>query len=216
MNEMLDAKLEKAKRDVTEMGLHSRGMLSDAVRSFCERDTMLADNVYARRKQLSEMDFGIEKRLLRILSLYQPVACDLRAIMCMYQMSNSFFRIGRNAKEIAKLANEMPEEPHLEIAESIGRMACEVDMMLESVISAFGSGDVSLLHDFSKRDDSIDTIYRRIYNESMMNITHDLSAAGRSMEYVLVSRFLERCGDHACLMAEKIIYMYTGEREEIT
>lgn len=216
MNEMLDSRIEKAKRDVTELGLHSRGMLADAVKSFCERDTTLADNVYERRKILSDMDFGIEKKLLRILSLYQPVACDLRAILCMYQMSNSFFRIGRNAKEIAKLSGEMPEEPHLEIAESIAKMADEVDRMIGDVILAFMDGDVSRLSDFSERDDSIDTLYRRVYNESMMNITHDLRAAGRSMEYVLVSRFLERCGDHACLMAEKIIYMYTGEREEIT
>jgi len=215
MTKILDTKIDQVKENIIEIGVLSRNMLKDSVLALYEMDKDRAEEVISRRKELTRIKKEIETKLIRALSLYQPMASDLRTILCMEQMANSFYRIGRNGKEISYIVSEMLDEDHLDEVESICSMAEEVDAMINDVIEAFKSDDTTVFENFHNRDDKIDKLYRTIYSKSVTHISEDLRHASHCLEYVLAARFLERCGDHACLMGEKIIYMLSGEHTDL-
>jgi len=87
--------------------------------------------------------------------------------------------------------------------------------MIEDALKAFENEDVSLIRDFEERDSEIDALRYSIFRECITYMMEDAKNITRCMHYAMVARYLERCADHACKMAEKINYMVTGERKEI-
>lgn len=84
--------------------------------------------------------------------------------------------------------------------------------MLEDAIKAYESEDLSLIDYMWKRDDKVDYLYHAILKECIFHMIRNPKAASYYAHYLLVARYLERCGDHVCKISEKIYYMVTGER----
>ena len=87
--------------------------------------------------------------------------------------------------------------------------------MLDDTMNAFKTKDVSNFSDFSDRDDTVDELRYSIFRECLSYMMEDPKVITRCTNYIMVARYLERCADHACKMAEKIYYMVKGERVEI-
>ena len=87
--------------------------------------------------------------------------------------------------------------------------------MIEDALKAFETEALSLIQDFAERDDTLDTLRYSIFRESLTYMMEDPKNITRCAHYMMIARYLERCGDHACKIAEKIHFMVTGERIEI-
>jgi phosphate transport system protein len=87
--------------------------------------------------------------------------------------------------------------------------------MINDSITAFTTGEVSILKDFSQRDDDVDELRFSIFRECLSYMMEDPKNITICIHYIMVARYLERCGDHACDMAEEIHYMVTGKRIEL-
>jgi phosphate transport system protein len=215
MVEKFHDELDRLKQDVRRYGEFSTGMLKDAVTALRENDLALADGVVAKKKELLSRSEAIEDATLRLVALYQPMAKDLRAIICMTRMNYSFYRIGRVGKNIAKIARFLSDAPDLPNSKSIFHMADRVIAMLEDAERAYATGDIAYIQSMSERDDVVDDMRTAIFREHLTYMMEDPKNIPRCIDYITVSRHLERCGDHACLMAEKIHFMITGERIEV-
>src|SRR3990172_3775644 len=101
MTEKFHHQLSDLKIDVLTMGRIAQGMLEDSVTAFIEQDTVLADQVIARTRQLADLDAQIEERSLRLIALNQPVAKDLRILATALKVITYLNRIGRYGKDIA-------------------------------------------------------------------------------------------------------------------
>jgi phosphate transport system protein len=82
-------------------------------------------------------------------------------------------------------------------------------------LTAFENGDISKFNDFIERERNVDDLRYSIYRECITYMMEDPKVITRCMNYTMVARYLERCADHACKIAEKIYYMVTGDRVEI-
>ncbi|EHQ34182.1 phosphate signaling complex protein PhoU [Methanoplanus limicola] len=215
MSDKLHSELGKLRNDIIEMGEFSLGMFSESLDALKKLDRDLAEKVDAKKVRLSEFSDDIEERTMRILTLYQPVADDIRAIFCIIQMNTTLYRLGRNGREIARLVMILPESPHLGIIKSLSHMAECVISMHRDVLDAYSSGDSAKLTNLLRRDDDVDNMQGSIFRESLTYMMEDNRNISRCIEYVMVSRYLERMGDHACLMGEKVYYMIEGEKLEI-
>lgn len=215
MVEKFHEELKKLKKEVTEMGNLAKDMLSDAVKSLKERDRELASGVIEKKKKIADMDEKIEHTALALIALYQPMAKDMRIIACVLKMITYLTRVGRYGKDIARVAIELAEEPHIAKLVEIPHMADMVCGMIEDALKAFENEDVLLIEDFEERDSEIDALRYAIFRECITYMMEDAKNITRCMHYAMVARYLERCADHACKMAEKINYMVTGERKEI-
>ena len=215
MVEKFHTELKILKKDVLKMGKMAKDMLQKSVDALKSQDTELVDWVLSKKEEIADMDDSIEQRALTLLTLYQPMAKDMRTIACSLKIITYLARIGRYGKDIANLAKELSTQPHIAELVSIpymSKIACE---MVEDALKAFKTEDLSLIQDFTERDNLLDSLRYSIFRECLTYMMEDPKNITRCEHYIMIARYLERCGDHACKMAEKIHFMVTGERVEI-
>lgn len=213
--ETFHEELDAIQARVLILAEHSTGMLTDGVQCLTTHDEELANDVMDRKRRLSELHEEIEDRIMRLFVLYHPVAADLRRIVCFSVMNYSLYRIGRAGKGLAKnvmtVKNEMPGVP----SGSLLVMAGMVESMLEEVITAFRTSALIDPVSLGQRDDQVDAMQSSIFRECLTYMMEDPRMIPGGIECITASRHLERCGDHACLMAEKCYFMVKGIRVEI-
>lgn len=216
MSEKFHDELKALRGDFLEYGRFAADMLKDAFRALKEGDTTLADSVLQRKKHLAELSDHFDERLLTLIVLYQPMAKDLRVIACTLKMNGALFRIGRYGKDIALLVPAFAASGHLGRMLNLPHMAEIVFSMVDDALRAYEEGDIAPIATFAERDDCVDDLRYSVFREGVTYMMEDPKNIERCMDYVMVARYLERCGDHCCAMAEKVHYMVTGERIEIS
>lgn len=215
MAEKFHTELENVKKDTVTMALLGRSMLRDAVDALVRQDKELAVSVVAKKERIHEMEVELEERCYQLIALYQPVAKDMRVIACTLKVITASVRIGRYGKVIANITKEITDRPHISHMMSIPHMAELVIDMIDEAITAYDTETPGLIQDFSSRDDTIDALRHSIFREGITHMMEDPRSITRCTHYIMVARYLERCADHACMIAENVHYMETGERIEI-
>ena len=207
--------LKKLNNNVIEMGHLARDSLKNSVESLKNCDIKLAENVLKNKTKIADMDSLIEEKSLILLTLHQPMAKDLRRIATILKIITYLNRIGRYAKDIAKITVELSNKPQIKKLVSIPYMADIVCKMIDDALISFEKEDLNYIDKFSDRDDSVDELRYSIFRECLTYMMEDSKNITPCTNYVMVARYLERCADHAVKIAEKIHYMVTGEHIEI-
>jgi phosphate transport system protein len=207
--------LEELKKDVLKMGDLATSMMCDAVDALKNLDVKKAEDVNTKKKKLAKMNVGLEEEALQLIALYQPMAIDMRTIACCLKMITSLNRIGRYGKDIANVVKEIYPGPHIKKIISIPHMNELVCKMTNDALTAFSTRNVELIKDFTQRDNDVDALRYSIFRECISYMIEDPKNITICTHYILVARYLERCGDHACDMAEEIHYMVTGKRIDL-
>lgn len=215
MRSKFDEQLKKIKHDVVELGELAQTMLRESINALKNQDLKLAEKVYADKKKLMEMDDDIEHRCLQAISMYQPMAKDMRVIGASLKLITYLTRIGRYGKDIAKFVKELSDKPHVSKLVSIPHMSEIVESMIADALNAYKNEKPVDIQSFVDRDDDVDSIRVSIFREALTYMMEDSKKIERCMYYVMIARYLERCADHACKIAEKVNYMVTGVRVEI-
>ena len=215
MGSKFDEQLKKIKGDVIELGELAQRMLKDSIVALECQDVKLANKVYTDKKKLMKMDDDIEHRCLQAISMYQPMAKDMRIIGASLKLITYLTRIGRYGKDIAKFVKELADKTHIAKLVSIPHMGEIVDSMISDALIAYRSEQSVDIRSFVDRDDDVDSLRNSIFRESLTYMMEDDKNIKRCMYYIMVARYLERCADHACKISEKVNYMVTGKRVEI-
>jgi phosphate transport system protein len=221
MTERFEAELEQLRNEVHDMGTLARGMLCDAVSALVERDAAQAERILAGKQEIRDRLYRTEDHAYQILTLYQPMARDLRTVVACLKVAAALERIGRYGKDIAGIVEHLAEEGayankrRLADLLSIPVMARMAGGMIDTALTAFETGDLSLIEHFEARDDEVDALGYSIFRECITYMLEDQSTITRGARYVMVARYLERSADHACTIAEATVFMQTGERVEI-
>ncbi len=207
--------LEVLKHQVFEMGELARYMLNGSVKALKEINLNLAAEIYEKREELNRFDTEIETEALRLIALYQPMANDIRTLACILKMNTYLNRIGRYGKDIAKITKEFEQNPHFKKLVSIPQMAKIASTMVKDALCSFEDNTLARLHDFGARDDDLDSLRYSIFRECVSYMMENPRIITQGSHYIMVARYLERCGDHACKIAEKIHYLVNGTSVEI-
>jgi phosphate transport system protein len=215
MKSKFHEQLKKIKQDVVEMGELAESMLQESIIALKNQDVKLADKVYADKDKLMKMDEAIEHRCLQAISMYQPMAKDMRVIGSSLKLITYLTRIGRYGKDMAKFVNEIADKPHVAKMVNIPHMNKIVESMITDAMNCYRDKKPVDIQSFVDRDDDVDSLRNSIFRESLTYMMEDSKNIERCMYYIMIARYLERCADHACKLAEKIQYMVTGERIEI-
>ncbi len=215
MRTKFDKELTEIKNSVIEMGELSREMLKNSIVALKNQDAKLAKKVYSNKNKLMKFDEIIEHRCLQAISMYQPMAKDMRILGASLKIITYQTRIGRYGKDIAKMVDELSDKPHISKLVSIPHMSEIVDEMIADALDAYKKGKSVDIKSFVERDDDVDALRESIFRETLSYMIEDNKKIKRGMYYVIIARFLERCADHACKIAEKVNYMITGKHIEI-
>lgn len=215
MAEKFHTELKTLKKDTLVMAALGRLMLRNSVDALIRQDRELAATVIARKDEIHTMEVRIEEHCYQLIALNQPMAKDMRVIACTLKVITASMRIGRYGKVIANIVKDISDKPHIANLMSIPHMAELVIEMVDDAVKAYETDDLSLIEDFSARDDTIDALRHSIFREGITYMMEDPKNISRCTHYIMVARYLERCADHACKIAENVHYMQTGERIEI-
>ena len=215
MAEKFHTELKNLKTETLEMAHLGRFMLRTAVDALIRQDKELAASVVARKEDIHTMEVRLEERCYQLIALNQPMAKDMRVIACTLKVITASLRIGRYGKVIANIARRISDQPHIANLMTIPHMADLVIEMIDDAIEAYEKDTIAEISDFSARDDTIDSLRQSIFREGITYMMEDPKSITRCTNYILVARYLERCADHACKIAENVQYMNTGERIEI-
>jgi phosphate transport system protein len=209
------AQLQAIEDRVCDMAHQVKSNVLEGVHSLMTMDAEMAVKVEKRADALNRMDVEIERDLLDLLALHQPVAKDLRAIGASLKIITYLDRIGRYGYDIARVAIAVKEEGKGHVVPpppSFPFMAKRATGMLDLAIQAYKDQDAAKARQVGPMDDEIDALNDQAFRQCITYMMENPRAIGPSSHYILVARHLERVGDNACKIAEKALYMATGER----
>ena len=205
--------LETSLRVEGELVLRS---LRGAVEAVCSQDIELADEVIAFDDDIDSQYFELEQGIELLLARQTPVASDLRLVLALLKDNLHLERMGDLCVTIAKLTKLSeglePDEPLLEGFKEMGERA---EQMIRVALRSLEQRDRVAAESLLDLDELIDRANRRVVNR-LLEIGHDLEQREWGLRMILVSRCLERIGDHAVDIGEQTAYLVTGEFREFT
>nr|MDO8111479.1 phosphate signaling complex protein PhoU [Candidatus Sigynarchaeota archaeon] len=188
--------------------------LEKSVLALVNQDVQLAKTILDKRKEIMEKNRQIEEKCIQLIALYQPMAVDLRTIIAILKIIEDLVRIGRYGKDIAALVEELSQKPHVKKLISIPHMQKTVTGMVLDALNTFQDGDLTRFKDIVTRDNEVDELREAILRECLTYMMEDPTTITRCIHYIMIARYLERCGDHAVKIAERAQFMHTGQYTE--
>ena len=202
--------LEQLKARLLEMGGMAEEQVRLAVKGLVDRDRDLVARVLTGDGPLNALHIEVDKRCFTLLALYQPMAVDLRAIVAAVKINTDLERVGDLAINIAEAVKRyMRHSPVKELID-IPRMADIAHGMLRDALDSFVKRDTLLAQQVLDADDALDALKTQVFRELLTYMLQDPHTIEPSLDLILVSRHLERIGDHATNIAEDVIFMVSA------
>ena len=202
--------LQELKGRLVTMGTDAESMIERAVKSLLERDAGRLPDVFKTEAEVNHLHIEIDERVINLIALHHPVAADLRlAVMCT-KIGGELERIGDQAVNICQNTTELLRYPPLKPLIDIPLMAEIARRMLREALDAFVRQDAVLAQKVLNTDDEVDAFKNQIFRELLTYMMADPGTIQRALALILISRNLERVGDHATNIAEEVIYAAQG------
>jgi phosphate transport system protein len=208
---IFDEELSALKERVLELGGMVETAIRDSVRSLIERNNDVAKEVIKRDHLINALEVRIDEECVRLIALRQPMARDLRFITTAMKITTDLERMGDLAVNIAERAIELNEEPQLKPFVNIPKMAEISEGMVRDSLDAFVKGCSKLPYEVIKRDDVVDDLTVKNFEELLSFMIRDPKIISLAVKRTYIAKYLERIADHATNIAEMVIYMCKGK-----
>jgi phosphate transport system protein len=189
------------------MGDLAEERLRAAMQALLERDRVLMASVIQGDEAINRLHLEIDDRCFKLLALHQPMAVDLRMIVAAVKINSDLERVGDLAVNVAEASERYLEHAPVKPLIDIPRMGSMAQRMLDEAIKAFVSRDVELAQAVLTQDDVLDGLKDQIFRELLTYMLGDTRKIEPGIDLILISRHLERVGDHATNIAEDVIFI---------
>jgi len=208
----------KRLREIQDELLLMGNMVEEAIISSMEalkkRDLSLAQRIIDDDVKINEKRFNIEETCIQLIATQQPMAGDLRSIICVLSIITDLERIGDHAEGTAKIAVMTGDEPPLKPLIDLPRMAQKVVEMLHRSLEALINSDVEAARQIIAEDDEVDDLYDQVFRELLTFMAEDPKILTRATRLLWVGHNLERSADRVTNICERVVFSVTGKMEE--
>jgi phosphate transport system protein len=202
--------LEMLKERLLVMGGLAEERLRAVVEGLVDRNVDLIDAVQMGDEPINSLHIEIDNRCFKLLALHQPMAADLRAIVAGVKINTDLERVGDLAVNIAEAVRRYLLHPPVKQLIDIPRMAEIAQRMLRDALDSFVRRDVDLAQAVLNEDDKLDALKTQVFRELLTYMLQDPGTIEPGLDLILISRHLERIGDHATNIAEDVIFMVSA------
>ena len=214
-----EKELRELQHDILRMGSLVEEAVFNAVQALVTQDEVPAKKVIINDDQIDVLCREIENRCVRLIATQQPIARDLRIIITGIKIISNLERMGDHAVDIARYAlnliicySSTVADVALQDISQIGKM---VQQMVKNGLDAYVYNDVTKARGMSSEDDEVDHLYRKTFN-AILDLIEKEPGNTRCYVYLLLAALrLERVADRATNIGEDVIYLVTGEWEEL-
>lgn len=215
MRSMLDNELATLNEDIMLMGSLTQEAIDRSFLALTTVDVALANEVIANDNQINRLRFQIEEKAQLILATQQPMARDLRQVIAALHIGSELERIGDHAAGNARIATRM-EGTAVEGFDwaRLPKMAKRARKMLREAVEAYIDQDQEKAWKIVRRDQKLDRHYHEFVGQALLMMGNPEN--NQQATYLLwVAHNLERIGDRTTNIAERVIFMVTGQYTEV-
>lgn len=210
MERHFQEELQTLQERLLEMGGLAEDRVRSAVIGLSTADVSRLTTVSMGDEPINELHMEVDRRAFQLLALHQPMAVDLRAIVAALKINTDLERVGDLAVNVAEAARRYLAHPPVKQLTDIPRMGDIAQTMLRDALDAFVKRDVVLAQHVLDEDDKLDTLKNLIFRELLAFMVRDQATVEPALDLILISRHLERIGDHATNIAEDVIFMVSA------
>ena len=204
-----DQELSELHHQLVEMGTLAESMVSTVVKALEDLTLDVSESVMASEEMLDEMQNTIDKEVVRILTVYSPVASDLRYVLTVSHVTSSLERIGDQACNVISLLQLMMARSTAKPEARIVQMGQAVTELLHGAIGAYINRNEKEAEKYRNRDEYVDSLNDQIMREVLSEevaleaLKGEPNIAG-PLAQILIARALERIGDQACNICDQV------------
>lgn len=193
------------------MGQIASTMVHIAVQALTERDESHCQEVRRKEQEVDNLQIELDDRAVKLTALNQPVGADLRFLFMVSRISTEIERIADQAVNICETTPTLLKEPLLKPLIDFPLMAQTAEKMVTDSLEALLRRDVALANRvLGEQESKVDALRDQIFRELLTYMMSDPATIPRALALILISRNLERVGDHATNIAEEVIYLVQG------
>lgn len=206
----LDEKIQELMERLLLMGRLAESMIQTALRVLVERNESLGAEIYRKEKEVNELQIEIDDSAVKLTALQQPVGTDVRFLFMASRIATELERIGDQAINIIENAHHVFQAGPLKPLVDLPVMGEIAERMVRDSLEALVEKDCSIASRVFEEEKKVDAYRDQIFRVLLTYMMADPSTIQRALALILISRNLERVGDHATNIAEEVIYLVEG------
>jgi len=210
-----DRQLHTLLDDTLMLGSMVEKAIELSIDALVRLDADLARQIIADDARVNARRYRLEEDAVRLIATQQPMAGDLRLIASVIHISTDLERIGDYAAGIAKIVLMHGDQPPVKPLIDIPRMAEIGASMLRRSLDALVRRDAVAAREIVAEDDQVDALYDQIYRELLTYMIEDPKLIQRATWLLWAAHNVERIADRATNVCERVVYMVTGQIEEL-
>ena len=203
--------LDALKQRLLAMGGLAEERVHESVRGLMDRDGAALDAVLGGDQPINDLHIELDDRCFKLLALHQPMAADLRVIVAAVKINTDLERVGDLAINIAEAGKRYLRHAPVKPLIDIPRMGELAQAMLRDALDAFVRRDIALAEAVLAADDTLDALKTQIFRELLTYMLQNPATIEPALDLILISRHLERIGDHATNVAEDVIFILSAK-----
>jgi phosphate transport system protein len=213
--ETLDLEMREIKDNILRMGSYVEEALRAAMQALVAHDAEAATRVIQADGRINEMQREVTNLITRTIATQSPVARDLRFLLALDHVSYELERMGDHAASVAKQVRKLAPEPPLKRYVDLPAMGELAASLIGSILRALIDVDVDVARAVARRDDEIDDLYHRTFDEVVDLMRADPANVERGTRILFASHYVERIGDRVTNIAEDVVFLASGEIEDL-
>jgi len=210
LRQSLEQAIEALKKDVADMADMALKNLKEGLKAFKTEDHVLAKSVIKKDDLVDDYEEEIAKLALKIIWKEQPVASDLRLVTGILKLITDLERIGDHATDIAEMTLHLDQARNLRVLPITTQMSEIVEKMVLESIQALVRVDVVQAQTVIDTDQEVNKLFKKLIQKMTSELKNDKIDPNEAIYVLMVAKYFERVGDHACNIAEWIIFMDKG------
>jgi len=215
IRESLDVEMRDVKDGVLRMGSYVEEQILAAHDALLNRDAVLAQKVIAADGRVNEVQRAVTGIVAMTIATQAPVARDLRFLMALDRVTYELERIGDHAGSVAKQARKLAGVTSMVTYAELTPMATLAAQQVRDVVMALVDIDEAKAREVAARDDEIDRLYHQVFDDVLAEMRTDPAKVDPGTRILFAAHYLERIGDRVTNIAEDVVYLATGEVEDL-
>lgn len=210
MQSFFKKELGKVNEKLIRMATLAEEMIRIAIRALIDLNATAVKDAQDKEKEVNQLQIEIDEDVITLIARMQPVAGDLRFLITASKINGELERIADQAINICQNTAYLLKHPQLKPFVDTPIMADMAQQAVRDSLNSFIQRDIELAQKVLDSDDNLDALKEQIFRELLTYMMSDPQTIQRAMPLILISRNLEKIGDHATNIAEEAIYLVQG------
>lgn len=211
-----DKELEELHLELIKMGSLVEESIDNTIQALKKQDIELAMKIFKGDDVIDDLEKKIEKLCLNLIARQQPLAKDLRSISTALKIITDMERIADHSADIAEITIRIANTKYIKPLIDIPKMAELAKQMVNKSLDAFVRQDIKLAQEVCDSDDVVDDLFSKIILELINLMKNDIQTVEQAIDFMFITKYLERMADHATNIGEWVVFNVTGEHEHLS